>query len=67
MRNLHNIEKSGFRRGEYVGYGGGRVWRIWQRDRHAWTAHAQGLPYVSEIRAETLTAMSDKLARTSPA
>lgn len=24
----HNIEKSAFRRGEYVGYGAGYVWRI---------------------------------------
>lgn len=24
----HNIEPSAFHRGEYVGYGGGAVWRI---------------------------------------
>ena len=28
MRNLPNIEPSGFTRGAYVGYGGGRVWLI---------------------------------------
>jgi hypothetical protein len=28
MRDLHNIEKSGFRPGEYVGYRGGKVYRI---------------------------------------
>lgn len=27
MRNLHNIEKSGFHKGEYVGYADG-AWRI---------------------------------------
>ena len=25
---MHNIEKSAFRHGEYIGYGGGKVWRI---------------------------------------
>jgi hypothetical protein len=25
---MHNIEKSAFNKGEYVGYGGGVVWRI---------------------------------------
>ena len=33
----HNIEKSAFRAGEYVGYGRGRVWRI-RRDGKAWRA-----------------------------
>ena len=28
MKALHNIEKSGFRRGEYIGYAAGKVWRI---------------------------------------
>ena len=28
MQNMHNIEPSRFRRGEYVGYAGGTVWRI---------------------------------------
>lgn len=28
MKNLHNIEKSGFHHGQYVGYSGGRVFRI---------------------------------------
>ena len=28
MKDLHNIEKSAFRRGEYVGYARGKVWRI---------------------------------------
>ncbi len=28
MQSMDNIEKSGFHRGQYVGYGGGKVWRI---------------------------------------
>lgn len=28
MQNLHNIEKSAFRRGEYVGYASGLVFRV---------------------------------------
>jgi hypothetical protein len=28
MKNLQHIEKSGFHRGQYVGYGGGKVWSI---------------------------------------
>ena len=28
MRDLHNIEKSAFKRGSYVGYGAGKVWHI---------------------------------------
>ena len=28
MKNLHNIEQSGFRKGEYVGYALGTIWRI---------------------------------------
>lgn len=28
MQTLHNIEKSAFHKGQYVGYGAGRVWRI---------------------------------------
>lgn len=41
MSNLHNIEKSAFRRGEYVGYGGGLVFHI-RRDGRDWIATAQG-------------------------
>jgi hypothetical protein len=28
MRNYHNIEKSGFHHGEYVGYANGKVYKI---------------------------------------
>lgn len=41
MRNFHNIEKSAFRRGEYVGYSNGLVFRIC-RDGRDWYAIAEG-------------------------
>ena len=37
---MHNIEKSGFRRGEYVGYGSGTVWRIVKNGK-LWNATAR--------------------------
>ena len=37
---MHNIEKSAFRKGEYVGYGGGLVWRIVKGSQ--WYAYASG-------------------------
>lgn len=42
MKNLHNIEKSGFRKGEYVGYADG-AWRItplsrYRTGRRGWMA-----------------------------
>jgi hypothetical protein len=39
--SLTNIEKSAFRRGEYVGYAAGLVWHI-RRDGREWIAIAQG-------------------------
>lgn len=52
----HNIEKSGFRRGEYVGYGSGRVWKI-TRFNNGWRAYTQDSPY-EERRASTLEGLS---------
>lgn len=40
-KGYHNIEKSGFRRGEYVGYGGG-VWRISKWGKSSWKVVLQG-------------------------
>lgn len=63
MRNLHNIEKSGFHKGEYVGYGAGRVYRIrkWRGGWHGRNAEgtdirmydtlAQWSLYLADIRA----------------
>ena len=40
---MHNIEKSAFRQGQYVGYGGGKVWRISKSNSSFgnWFAHNQ--------------------------
>jgi hypothetical protein len=39
--SLHNIEKSAFRKGEYVGYACGLVFHI-RKDGREWIAYAQG-------------------------
>jgi hypothetical protein len=36
------VEKSAFRRGEYIGYGGGQVWRIVRGDQ--WRAAPKSFP-----------------------
>ena len=68
MKNLHNIEKSGFRKGEYVGYAGGVVWEIKRDSCNFWKAQPQavGNRYSAEIMAarlysETLWELSTKL------
>jgi hypothetical protein len=33
MQSLHNIEKSAFHKGQYVGYASGLVFRIWRQDK----------------------------------
>tara|TARA_R110000868_G_scaffold379713_1_gene645645 strand:+ start:627 stop:809 length:183 start_codon:yes stop_codon:yes gene_type:complete len=38
---MTNIEKSAFRRGEYVGYAAGLVWHI-RKEGRDWLAMAQG-------------------------
>ncbi len=63
MQNLHNIEKSGFRRGEYVGYANG-VYRIRKTNSTYgnWIAYEkQGQPTAPTIYAFTLATMSRKL------
>lgn len=57
MQNFHNIEKSGFRRGEYVGYAGG-AWRIAKCDR-GWIARQQngGQSFVRRTLAEISKAL----------
>ena len=48
MKSLHNVEKSAFRKGQYVAYGRGYVWRVlraacgWQ----AFTTPVGALPCV---------------------
>jgi hypothetical protein len=62
----HNIEKSAFRRGEYIGYGNGQTWRIrknvgYARTRFAWIATSSGAPFAHY--AGTLARLSEKLDR----
>lgn len=60
MRSLHNIEKSAFRRGEYVGYAHG-VWRI-RRAGNGWLArHQDGTAPRPSESARTLEELSEKL------
>lgn len=65
MLALPNIERSGFRPREYVGYAGARVYRITRRLTGGWVARHYvdgrdvGNPYVF---ARTLAQLSAKLA-----
>ena len=55
----YNIEKSAFRRGEYVGYGGGALWRISRPHRRAqWVAVSDVGGYMPCHR-DTLQEISD--------
>jgi hypothetical protein len=63
----HNVEKSAFRKGEYVGYGGGTVWRITKStgSRGRWFARNNSADVrlaATFLEAWTLPEMSDKLA-----
>jgi hypothetical protein len=58
MSMPHNIEKSAFRRGEYVGYGSGHVWRI-RKEGDLWLATTAGL--MVRIRSKTFASMSRQL------
>ena len=55
MRSLHNIEKSGFRKGEYVGYFDG-VWRI-VKVSNIWRANHVNGKYWS-VESPTLAELS---------
>ncbi len=60
--NYPNIERSAFRRGEYVGYSNGKVYRITKSNSSdgVWVAHNQD-NYNDRIAAWRLTDMSLKL------
>ena len=66
MKNLHNVEKSGFHRGEYVGYSKYGVWRIVKYGAE-WRANLKtgqivtNLPFAPVLTENTLFAMSKKL------
>ena len=61
---MHNIEKSGFRRGQWVGYGHNTVWRISKNDS-GYIAIDQDGKRMS-IEARTLREMSAKLEKENP-
>ncbi len=56
MKDLPNIERSAFKRGQYVGYGAG-VWRIF-RWGNEWRAQRRPSGFLT---AETLEQMSKKI------
>jgi hypothetical protein len=63
MKNLHNIEKSAFREGQYVGYGGGHVWRIRRSNSSYGNWWAQSTTeHNSQLWAWRLSDLSDKLS-----
>ena len=66
MQNLPNIEKSAFRHGEYVGYGGGNVWKIKRDPSSGWWRMVAQYPQLlnaGNYSARTLRLLSDKLAQ----
>ena len=58
----HNIEKSAFERGSYVGYGGGAAWRIRRTDGGWIAVPISGWMAHRPVRAPLLRDMSVKLA-----
>jgi hypothetical protein len=60
----HNVEKSVFRRGEYVGYGQGDVWHIRKsKSLYAkWVAWPQNDPTRRPLYGARLRDISEKLA-----
>lgn len=63
MTSYHNIEKSAFHPGEYVGYAAGEVWRIYREThgrRLVWIAHDQDHARLP-MRGDTLRELSDRL------
>jgi hypothetical protein len=64
MKNLHNIDKSAFRKGEYVGYASGLVFRIMKRDG-MWFAYCDKTQ--DRLRCPTLWSLSVALENYIPA
>ena len=66
MKNYPNIERSAFRKGEYVGYSNGRVYHIRKSNSSFgnWFAHNRD-NWNDQIFAFGLQSMSDKLSAKS--
>ena len=63
MKSYPNIERSAFRKGEYVGYSNGRVYHIRKSNSSYGTWHARNRDDANDqIFAFGLQALSDKLA-----
>jgi hypothetical protein len=60
MRNYTNIEKSSFRKGEYVGYACGLIWSI-RKDGREWvaTAHGAGMRLIAPSLAMLSVALEN--------
>lgn len=63
MKTFHNIDKSEFRKGEYVGYGHG-LWRIHRHSTGAkrWRARHISKADMPVLFGPTLASLSDQLA-----
>jgi hypothetical protein len=62
MKNYHNIEKSAFRKGEYIGYCEGKIYHISKSNSSfgTWFAYNRD-NYNDQIFAFGLASMSEKL------
>lgn len=60
MKSYPNIDKSAFRKGEYVGYCEGKVYRIRKAERGYWFAYNRD-DYSDQVFAFGLESMSNKL------
>ena len=56
---MHNIERSGFHRGQYVGYGRGTVWKI-KRSGEGWEASPRDSS-MGHVHGRTLSEVSRKI------
>jgi len=63
MKSLHNIDKSGFHHGEYVGYAMGEVWHIKKQYSiyGKWVALPRDIK-MNNVYSTTLDEMSNKLS-----
>lgn len=61
MKSFHNIETRKFPGHDYyVGYGGGKVWRIWRTTWKGWIADSDATSFI--VKGKKLDDISRKLA-----
>jgi hypothetical protein len=61
MRSYPNIDRSGFKRGEYVAYGPATTYRV-RRAGEVWQAYHVAGAYAPSMTARTLGAISELVA-----